>query len=107
MLLIGICLIRSAMKMRTFPDFGLRIMGFLRQGMSVEAGRAAGNPSHGEAGRGCQDPGLARLNYPVLVARGQAIFYGPSKIVQVSRYSVSMLVFFLFVVAGSGGNAGE
>ena len=36
-------------------------------------GRAAGNTSHDEAGRGCQDTGLAKLNYSVLVARGQAI----------------------------------
>jgi hypothetical protein len=59
--------------MRAFPDFGLRIMGFLREGMSVYVGRAAGNTSHGEAGRGCRDPGLAKLNYSVLVARSQRL----------------------------------
>ena len=67
------------MKMRTFPDFGLRIMGFLRQGMSVYVGRAAGNTSHGEAGRGCRDPGLAELNHSVLIARGQAVFFVQSQ----------------------------
>jgi hypothetical protein len=60
--------------MRTFPDFGLRIMRFLRQGMSSYVGRAAGNASHGEASRGRRNPGIAQLNYLVLVARGQAIF---------------------------------
>jgi hypothetical protein len=39
----------------------------------------AGNTSHGEACRGCQDHGLAKLNYSVLVARGQAIFYVQSQ----------------------------
>jgi hypothetical protein len=29
MLLIGICLIRSTMEMGTYPDFGLRIKGFM------------------------------------------------------------------------------
>jgi hypothetical protein len=47
--------------------------------MSVFVGRATGNTSHGEAGRGCQDPGLAKLNYSVLVARGEAIFYMQSQ----------------------------
>jgi len=42
MLLIAICLTRANLKIRTYPDFGLRIMGFLRQGMSVYVGRAAG-----------------------------------------------------------------
>ena len=79
MLLIVICLTRANLEIRTYPDFGLRIMGFLRQGMSVYVGGAAGNPSHGEAGRGCQDPGLAKLNYSVLVARSQAIFYVQSQ----------------------------
>ena len=63
------------MKIRTFPDFGLLIMGFLRQGISVYVDRAAGNTNHAEAGPGCLYPGLAKLNYSVLVARGQAIFY--------------------------------
>ena len=76
--------------------------------MSVYAGKAAGNTSHGEAGRGCQDPGLAKLNYSVLVARGQAIFYMCKvKIVQVYRYSVRILIRFLFAVSSSGGNASE
>ena len=72
---------------KDLPGFWPADCGVLRQGMSVYAGKAAGNTSHGEAGRGCQDPGLAKLNYSVLVARGQAI---PSlmcevKIVQVRR----------------------
>jgi DNA-binding NarL/FixJ family response regulator len=41
MLLIAICLTRNDWEIRTYPDFGLRIMGFLRQGMSVYVGRAA------------------------------------------------------------------
>jgi hypothetical protein len=49
MFLIGICLIRSAMKIGNFPDFGLGIIGFLRLGISVYVGRAADNTSHGEA----------------------------------------------------------
>jgi len=68
MLLISLCLTRSDMGIRTYLDFGLLIMGFCMWGMSVYVGRAAGNTSHGEAGRGCQDPGLAKLNYSVLVA---------------------------------------
>jgi hypothetical protein len=67
------------MKIRTFPDFGLRIIGFLPQGISVYVGRAAGNANQAEAGRGCLDPGLAKLNYSVLLARGQAIFNGQSQ----------------------------
>jgi len=94
--------------MRTFPDFGLRIMRFLRQGMSSYVSRAAGNTSHGEAGQGCRDPGLAELNYSVLVARGQAIFFMcNAKIVQVYWYSVKILSCFLFVVPFSAGNASE
>jgi len=78
-------------------------------GMSVYVGRAAGNTSHGGAGRGCQDPGLAKLNYSVLVARGQAIssLMCEVKIVQVYRYSVRILVRFQFVVSSSGGDASE
>lgn len=49
------------------------------KGKSVCGGRAAGNTNHGEAGRDCQGPGLARLNYSVLFARGQAIFYVQSQ----------------------------
>ena len=48
-------------------------------GMSVYVGRAAGNISHRGAGRGCQEPVLAKLNYSVLFARGQAIFYVQSQ----------------------------
>lgn len=61
--------------MRTFLDFGLRIMMVLRQGMSLYVSRESGNTSHGEAGRGCQGSGLAELKYAVLVYRGQAIFF--------------------------------
>jgi hypothetical protein len=61
------------MEIRTYPDFGLRIMRFLRQGMSVYVGRAAGNTIHGKVGRRSQDPGPAKLNNSVLVARGQAV----------------------------------
>ena len=53
---------------KDLPGFWRPDYGVLRQGMSVYVGRAAGNTSHGEAGRGCQDPGLAKLNYSVLVA---------------------------------------
>ena len=83
MLLIVICLTRANLKIRTYPDFGLRIMGFLRQGMSVYEGRTPGNSRHGEAGRGCQGPGLAKLSYSVLVARGPAIFYVQSQVPKV------------------------
>jgi hypothetical protein len=95
------------MEIRTYLDFGLLIKGFCMWGMSVYAGRAAGNTSHGGAGRGCQDPGLAKLNYSVLFARGQASFMCKVKIVQVYRYSVRILVRFLFVVPRSGGTASE
>ena len=67
------------MEIRTYLDFGLQIIGVLMEGMSVYAGRTPGNSSHGGAGRGCQDPGLAKLNYSVLFARGQAIFYVQSQ----------------------------
>jgi hypothetical protein len=70
MLLIALCLISSAMGIRTYLDFSLQIIGVLMEGMSVYAGRTPGNSSHGGAGRGCQDPGLAKLNYSVLFARG-------------------------------------
>ena len=60
---------------KDLPGFWPKDYGVLRQGMSVYVGRAAGNTSHGGAVRGCQDPGLAKLNYSVLFARGQAIFY--------------------------------
>ena len=73
-LLIAICLTRRDIGIRTYPDFGLGVTGFFNGGMSVFVRRAAGSPSHGEAGQGCQDPGLAKLNYSVLVARGQVIF---------------------------------
>jgi hypothetical protein len=65
--------------MGTYPDFGLRIIGFLRGYISVLVGKAPGNTSHGEGGRGCQDPSLAKLNYSVLAARGQPIFYVQSQ----------------------------
>jgi hypothetical protein len=59
---------------------GSRYMFSLKLGgMSVFVGRAAGNTRHGEAGRGCQQPGLAKLNYSVLVAKGQSIFYVQSQ----------------------------
>jgi hypothetical protein len=79
MLLIALCLTRSDMEIRTYLDFGLLIKGFFMWGMSVYVGRTPGNSSHGGAGRGCQDPGLAKLNYSVLFARGQAIFYVQSQ----------------------------
>ena len=79
MLLMVICLPRADLEIRTYPDFGLKIMGVLRQEMSVYAGRTTGNSSHGGAGRGCQGPGLAKLHYSVLFARGQAIFYVQSQ----------------------------
>jgi len=63
------------MEIRTYLDFSLQIIGVLMEGMSVYAGRTPGNSSHGGAGRGRQDPGLGKLNYAVLVMRGQAIFY--------------------------------
>ena len=44
--------------------------------MSVYASGAADKTGQGEAGRGCRDPGLARLSSAVLVARGRAIFSG-------------------------------
>jgi hypothetical protein len=75
MLLIALCLTRSDMEIRTYLDFGLLIKGFFIWGMSVYAGRAVGNTSYGEAGGGCQDPGLVKLNYSVLFAGGQAIFF--------------------------------
>jgi hypothetical protein len=50
------------MEIRIYPDFGLLIKGFFMWGMSVGAGRTAGNTSQGKAGRGCQDPGRAKLN---------------------------------------------
>ena len=62
-----------------FPGFWPTDYGVLRQGMSVYGGRAAGNTSHGEAGRGCRDPGLAELNHSVLIARGQAVFFVQSQ----------------------------
>ena len=75
----AICLTRGDRRIRTYPGFGLRIKGFLIGGFSVYAGRAAGNTSHDEAGRGCQNPGLAKLHYSVLFARGQATFYVQSQ----------------------------
>ena len=67
------------MEIRTYLDFGLQIIGVLMEGMSVCAGRTPGNSSHGGAGRGCQDPGLGKPHYSVLVATGPAIFYVQSQ----------------------------
>jgi hypothetical protein len=64
---------------KDIPRFWSADYGVFRQEMSVCVGRAAGNTSYGEAGRGCREPGLAKLNYSVLVARGQAIFYVQSQ----------------------------
>jgi hypothetical protein len=64
---------------KDLPGFWSAGYRILNGGMSVFAGRAAGNTIHGEAGRGCQNPGLAKLNYSVLVARGQEIFYVQSQ----------------------------
>jgi hypothetical protein len=84
--------------MGTFPDFGLRVMRFLRQGMSSYVSRAEGNTNNSEAGRGSRDRGFADLNYSVMVARGQAIFsMCKAKIVQVYRYSVKIIGRFLCV----------
>ena len=47
--------------------------------MSVYTGRTVGNPCYGAVGWGHQDPGLAKLNYSFLVARGPAIFNVPSQ----------------------------
>jgi len=55
MLLIALCLTRSDMGIRTYLDFSLQIIGVFMEGMSVYAGRAAGNTSHGEAGQDCRD----------------------------------------------------
>ena len=67
------------MEIRTYLDFSLLIIGVLMEGMSVCAGSTPGNSSRGEAGQGCQDPGLAKLSYSVLFARGPAIFYVQSQ----------------------------
>jgi|WetSurMetagenome_2_1015567.scaffolds.fasta_scaffold122706_1 hypothetical protein len=59
---------------KDLPGFWPKDYGVLWQRMSVYVGRAAGNTSDVEAGRGCQDPGFAKLDDSVLVARGEAIF---------------------------------
>ena len=64
---------------KDLPGFWSGGFRVLNGGMSVFVGRAAGNTSHGEAGRGCQDASLAKLNYWVLAARGQSIFYVQSQ----------------------------
>ena len=53
---------------KDLPGFWPTDYGVLRQRMSVYVGKAAGNTSHGKAVRDCQGPGLAKLNYSVLVA---------------------------------------
>ena len=75
--------------------------------MYVYVGSAAGNAGNGEAGRGCQDPGLAKLNYSVLFARGQADFYVQSQDCSGVSVSVRIIVRFLLAVSSSGGNASE
>ena len=64
---------------KDLPGFGLQIMRVSGKGKSACVGRAAGNTNHGEAGRDCQGPSLARLNYSVSIPRGQAIFYVQSQ----------------------------
>ena len=64
---------------KDIPGFWSTDYGVVRQEMSVCVGRAAGNTNHGEAGRCYQNPGLAKPNYSVLVTRGEAIFYVPSR----------------------------
>jgi hypothetical protein len=54
MLLIVICLISGALKMRTSPDFSGQIKGVLMEGKSVYAGRTTENTSYGGAERGWQ-----------------------------------------------------
>jgi hypothetical protein len=61
-------------------------------------GRAAGNTSHGGAGRSCQDHGLAKLNHAVLAASGQAIFYVQSQ--DCSGVSVFSKNYSLFPILG-------
>ena len=64
---------------KDLPGFWPKDYGGSSTGDVGILGKVAGNISLGEAGRGCQDPGLAKLNNSVLVARGQAIFYVQSQ----------------------------
>jgi len=64
---------------KDLPGFWPKDYGGSSTGDFCILGKVAGNISLGEAGRGCQDPGLAKLNNSVLVARGQAIFYVQSQ----------------------------
>jgi len=55
MLLIVIWLTKANLKIRTYPDFCLRVTGFLMGGyMYFQVGGPACNTCHGEADRRCQ-----------------------------------------------------
>jgi hypothetical protein len=57
MLLIVICQTRANLQMRTYPDFGLQITGFLMGGCPYRQVGRAGNTGHGGAGLKWLPPG--------------------------------------------------
>jgi hypothetical protein len=92
--------------MRNFPDFGLRIMRFLRGGISVDVSGVAGNTMV----RPAEVAGILVLpssTVQLWLLEVRPSFRCKVKIVQVDRYSVKILVRFLFVVPSSVGNASE
>jgi hypothetical protein len=82
-------------------------MGFFGRGcLYIQVG--GGYTSLGEASRGCQDPGLSRHStIRFWLREGRQSFLRKVRIVQVYRYSVRILIRFLFVVSSSGGTASK
>jgi hypothetical protein len=87
------------MQMGTYPDFDLRIMGVLRQVMSVYIKQGYGkNQPWWSRARDCQGLGLAKFNHSVLAARGRAISYAQRQAgkVPLCSYTVKTISFSWF-----------
>jgi hypothetical protein len=95
------------MGIRTYLDFSLQIIGVFMEGMSVYAGRTPGNSSHGGPDEAARILVLPSPTIRFCLREVRRSFMCNVKIVQVNRYSVRILIRFLFVVSSSGGNASE
>jgi hypothetical protein len=107
MLLIVICLTRANLRIRTYPDFGLEIIGVLWQGISVYGGRATGNSAMVRPAEAARILVLPSSTIRFWLREVRRSIMCKVKNVQGYRYSDRILVRFLFVVSSSGGNASE
>jgi hypothetical protein len=92
---------------KDLPGFWPKDYGGSSTGDVCILGKVAGNISLGEAGRGCRILVLPSSTIQFWLREVRRSFMFKVKIVQVYRYSVRILVRFLFVVSSSGGNASE